>query len=217
MSVFCSVQVAAEQIAAGRSIVLVDDRPGNPLRANLVLGAELARPESVAFMVRHTSGFVRVAVTPETCARLVLPQMVYENQSPHGIEYTVTVDAAEGVSTGISARDRARTIRLLASSRSVSADLTRPGHVLPMRARAGGLLERRGFAEALIDLTRLAGLSPAGATSELVGSNLSPHLPERAEVLAFAREHGLNVLHLDELVEHRWGQNTAKENASSTA
>ncbi|MER5916685.1 3,4-dihydroxy-2-butanone-4-phosphate synthase [Streptomyces sp. NPDC001982] len=133
-----------------------DARPSSGQWPRSRLGAECITPESVAFVVRHTSGFVRVPVAAaETRERLNLPQMVRHNEQRHSPAYTVTVDASRGVSTGISTRDRCRTIRVLADETSGPGDLTRPGHVLPLRAAADGLLARAGFTEAVVEPARL--------------------------------------------------------------
>src|SRR5690606_11227867 len=135
---------------------------------DLIFAAEKATPELVAFMVRYTSGYICVPLTESDADRLDLPPMYRINQDRRGTAYTVTVDAREGVSTGISATDRAHTIRLLADPRTTEADLSRPGHVVPLRAKDGGVLRRPGHTEAAVDLAKLAGLAPAGAICEIV-------------------------------------------------
>jgi 3,4-dihydroxy 2-butanone 4-phosphate synthase/GTP cyclohydrolase II len=161
----------------------------------------LATPELVAFMVRYTSGFICVPLTEAECDRLELPPMYHTNQDRRGTAYTVTVDAREGVSTGISAADRARTMRLLADPSTSPADLARPGHVVPLRARAGGVLRRPGHTEAAIDLARAAGLRPAGVLCELVNDDgTMMRLPE---LTVFAGEHGLAVISIADLIGYR--------------
>ena len=138
-----SIEQAIADIAAGKAVVVVDDEDREN-EGDLIFAAEKATPELVAFMVRYTSGYICVSLTEETCDRLDLPPMFHTNQDKRGTAYTVTVDAREGVSTGISASDRARTIRLLASPDSSPVDFSRPGHVVPLRAREGGVLRRTG-------------------------------------------------------------------------
>jgi 3,4-dihydroxy 2-butanone 4-phosphate synthase/GTP cyclohydrolase II len=156
----------------------------------------------MSFLVRHTSGFLRVPVAAEICEVLELPQMVRHNENAYGAAYTVSVDARSGVSTGISARDRCRTVRVLADASARPDDLTRPGHVVPVRSQPGGLLTRIGFAEAAVDLAVLAGQRPAAVMSELVGSRDEHVLPAIDEVASFAAEHRLAMISLSELVAH---------------
>lgn len=134
----------------------------------MIFAAERATPELTAFMVRYTSGYICVSLSEGDCDRLDLPPMFHPNEDQRGTAYTVTVDARDGVSTGISATDRAHTIRLLAQANSTPGDFTRPGHVVPLRARTGGVLRRAGHTEAAADLASLAGLRPAGVLCELV-------------------------------------------------
>src|SRR5690606_16309204 len=144
------------------------------------------------FMVRHTSGFICVALPERDADRLELPPMYPVNQDRRGTAYAVTVDAREGVSTGISAADRAHTIRLLADPATTPADLSRPGHVVPLRAKPGGVLRRPGHTEAAVDLARLAGLRPAGALCELVNDDgTMMRLPD---LRRFAERHGLTLV-----------------------
>src|SRR5262249_55543450 len=155
---------------AGRPVIVVDDEDREN-EGDLIFAAERATPELVAFMVRHTSGYICVPMTGEECDRLELPPMYHTNQDRRGTAYTVTGDAREGVRTGIPAADRTRTIRLLASPDTASVDLARPGHVVPLRAKAGGVLRRPGHTEAAVDLAVMAGLRPAGVLCELVNDD----------------------------------------------
>src|ERR1700749_3648379 len=152
-----SVERAIADIAAGKAVVVVDDEDREN-EGDLIFAAEKATPELVAFMVRYTSGYICVPLLESDCDRLDLPPMYHTNQDRRGTAYTVTVDAREGVSTGISASDRAHTIRLLADAESTAADFSRPGHVVPLRAKDGGVLRRPGHTEAAVDLAELAGL-----------------------------------------------------------
>ena len=145
-------------------MVVVDDEDREN-EGDLIFAAELATPELVSFMVRYTSGYICVALTEAECDRLDLPPMHHTNCDSFRTAFTVTVDARQGVTTGISAPDRAHTIRLLADPAAAAGDLVRPGHVLPLRAREGGVLRRPGHTEAAVDLARLAGLTPGRARS----------------------------------------------------
>jgi len=195
-----SIEKAVAEIAAGRPVIVVDDADREN-EGDLIFAAELATPDLVAFMVRHTSGFICVPLPEEECDRLELPPMYHTNQDRRGTAYTVTVDAREGVNTGISAADRAHTIRLLAAATTGPADLARPGHVVPLRARAGGVLRRPGHTEATIDLVTLAGLRPAGVLCELVNDDgTMMRLPE---LTLFAKEHDLALVSIADLVSHR--------------
>src|SRR6201747_859787 len=156
-----SIERAITDIKAGKAVVVIDDEDREN-EGDLIFAAELATPELVAFMVRYTSGYICVPVTENEADRLDLPPMFRVNQDRRGTAYTVTVDAREGVTTGISAADRAHTIRTLPSLDSTSSELARPGHVVPLRAKDGGVLRRPGHTEAAVDLAVLAGLSPAG-------------------------------------------------------
>jgi 3,4-dihydroxy 2-butanone 4-phosphate synthase / GTP cyclohydrolase II len=195
-----TVARAVADIAAGRPVIVVDDADREN-EGDLIFAAELATPELVAFMVRHTSGYICAPLPEAECDRLELPPMYAVNQDKRGTAYTVTVDAREGVSTGISAADRARTLRLLAGADSTPADFTRPGHVVPLRAKDGGVLRRPGHTEAAVDLARLAGLRPAGVLCEMVNDDGTmkrlPHLK------AFAAEHHLTLLSIAELIAYR--------------
>jgi 3,4-dihydroxy 2-butanone 4-phosphate synthase/GTP cyclohydrolase II len=197
---FDSIEDAVADIAAGRAVIVVDDEDREN-EGDLVFAAEYATPELLAFMVRHTSGYICAPLTEQDCRRLDLPPMHHTNQDKRGTAYTVSVDAREGVSTGISAFDRARTIRLLADPATRPGQLSRPGHVVPLRARAGGVLERTGHTEATIDLARLAGCRPAGVLCEIVNDDgTMARLPE---LQVFAKQHDLRLISIEQLVEYR--------------
>ena len=161
------IPVALEALRHGRPIIVVDDE-SRENEGDIVIAAQSATREGLAFMIRHTSGFICAPMTNEIANRLELPYMVTDNQDPLGTAYTVTVDAADRLSTGISAGDRAHTLRVLASMESGPASLTRPGHILPLRAVDGGVRERPGHTEAAVDLLKLAGLVPVAAIGEIV-------------------------------------------------
>ncbi|MGB3893880.1 MAG: 3,4-dihydroxy-2-butanone-4-phosphate synthase, partial [Mycolicibacter sinensis] len=162
-----TVERAVADIAAGKAVVVIDDEDREN-EGDLIFAAEKATPELVAFMVRYTSGYLCVPLDGAICDRLGLLPMYAVNQDKHGTAYTVTVDAKNNVGTGISASDRATTMRLLSDPGSVADDFTRPGHVVPLRAKDGGVLRRPGHTEAAVDLARMAGLQPAGAICEIV-------------------------------------------------
>ncbi|WP_284755168.1 3,4-dihydroxy-2-butanone-4-phosphate synthase [Curtobacterium sp. ME-Dv--P-122a] len=162
-----TIEAAIASIAAGRPVIVVDDEDREN-EGDVILSAELASPEWIAWTVAHSSGFICAPVSTEIADALDLPPMVAHNEDVRGTAYTVTVDAAVGVTTGISAHDRARTLRVLADPTSVRDDLHRPGHVVPLRARPGGVRERAGHTEAAIELVTAAGLRPAAAICEIV-------------------------------------------------
>ncbi|HEY0869410.1 MAG TPA: 3,4-dihydroxy-2-butanone-4-phosphate synthase, partial [Acidothermaceae bacterium] len=167
---FDTIERAIEEIAAGRAVVVVDDEDREN-EGDLIAAASKVTPEIVAFMVRHTSGVLCVPMKSETLDRLGLPPMTARNEDAKQTAYTVSVDARRGVTTGISAADRAHTIRVLADSATEPYELTRPGHVFPLRAVEGGVLRRAGHTEAAVDLAVLAGLTPAGVISEVVNDD----------------------------------------------
>ncbi|HEX2417897.1 MAG TPA: bifunctional 3,4-dihydroxy-2-butanone-4-phosphate synthase/GTP cyclohydrolase II [Micromonosporaceae bacterium] len=198
--VFDSIEQAIADIAAGKPVVVVDDADREN-EGDLIFAAEKATPALLAFMIRYTSGYVCVPLTGEACDRLDLPPMYHTNQDRRGTAYTVTVDAREGVSTGISAADRAHTIRRLADPATLPADLARPGHVVPLRAKPGGVLRRPGHTEAAVDLTTMAGLRPVGVLCELVNDDgTMQRLPDLS---AFADQHGLTLISIADLVAYR--------------
>jgi len=202
MTGFASIERAIAEIAAGKAVVVVDDADREN-EGDLIFAAEKATPELVAFMVRYTSGYICVPLLDPDCDRLELPPMYHVNQDKRGTAYTVSVDAREGVSTGISATDRAHTMRLLADASSTAADFTRPGHLVPLRAKEGGVLRRTGHTEAAVDLARLAGLRPAGVLCEIVSQKDTGDMARLEELEAFADEHGLTLVTIADLVAYR--------------
>ncbi|MGI8664592.1 MAG: bifunctional 3,4-dihydroxy-2-butanone-4-phosphate synthase/GTP cyclohydrolase II [Jatrophihabitans sp.] len=193
---------AVADMAAGKAVVVIDDEDREN-EGDLIFAAELATPELVAFMVRYTSGYICVPLTEDDADRLDLPPMFHTNQDKRGTAYTVTVDAREGVSTGISATDRSRTIRLLADPATTSAELTRPGHIVPLRAKDGGVLRRPGHTEAAVDLAQLAGLRSAGVLCEVVSEKDPSGMARVDELRAFADEHGLALISIADLIAYR--------------
>jgi 3,4-dihydroxy 2-butanone 4-phosphate synthase / GTP cyclohydrolase II len=194
------VERAIEQMAAGRPVVVVDDEDREN-EGDLIFAAACVTPAMVGFMVRHTSGVICVPMEAAALDRLHLPPMTAINEDRKKTAYSVSVDARDGVSTGISASDRARTIALLASPKTQATELTRPGHVFPLRAVEGGVLRRAGHTEASVDLARLAGLEPAGVLCELVHDDGS--MMRAPACRAFADEHGLVMVSIADLIAHR--------------
>lgn len=194
-----TVEAAVAEIAAGRPVVVVDD-PARENECDLVFAAVHATPELLGFTVRYSSGIVCAAMAPTEVDRLALPPMTAVNEDPKGTAYTVSVDARDGGTTGISAEDRARTLRVLADPESGPASVTRPGHVFPLRAEPGGVLARQGHTEAGVELARLAGLPPVAGIAELVADDGSML---RSGVLPpFLREHGLVSITVAELAAY---------------
>ncbi|GAB2463246.1 bifunctional 3,4-dihydroxy-2-butanone-4-phosphate synthase/GTP cyclohydrolase II [Jatrophihabitans fulvus] len=196
------IERAITDIKSGRAVVVIDDEDREN-EGDLIFAAELATPELVAFMVRYTSGYVCASLTEADADRLDLPPMVHSNQDRRGTAYAVTVDAREGVTTGISAADRAHTIRLLADPDSDATAFARPGHVVPLRAKDGGVLRRPGHTEAAVDLATLAGLHPAGVLCEVVSEKDPAGMARAAELRAFADEHELALISIADLIAYR--------------
>ncbi|MEV4975140.1 bifunctional 3,4-dihydroxy-2-butanone-4-phosphate synthase/GTP cyclohydrolase II [Streptomyces scopuliridis] len=197
-----TVEQAIREIAAGRPVVVVDDEDREN-EGDLVIAAEMATPEIIAFMMSECRGLICAPMEGPELDRLELPQMVGHNTESMRTAFTVSVDAsgAHGVTTGISAADRAATLRLLAAGDAEPGDFVRPGHVFPLRARAGGVLVRNGHTEAAVDLARLAGLRPAGAIVEIAGEDgVMLRLPE---LIPFARKHGLTIISIEDLIAYR--------------
>ena len=196
------VEQAIRDIAAGRPVVVVDDEDREN-EGDLVIAAEKATPEIVAFMMSECRGLICAPMENDELERPELPQMVAHNTESMKTAFTVSVDAsaAHGVSTGISAADRAATLRLLASGTAGPGDFVRPGHIFPLRARSGGVLVRNGHTEAAVDLARLAGLRPAGAIVEIAGEDgVMLRLPQ---LVPFARKHGLTIISIEDLIAYR--------------
>ena len=208
-----SIERAVADLAAGQPVVVVDDED----RANegdLVLAASKATAAQLGFMVRHTSGVICVPMEGRELDRLKLPPMTAVNEDRKKTAYSVSVDARDGVTTGISAADRARTIRVLVDSATEPYELTRPGHVFPLRAAPGGVLQRAGHTEAAVDLARLAGLTPAGVIAEIVNDDGS--MARLPELRAFADEHGLALVTIADLIAFRRRSETLVERVAST-
>jgi 3,4-dihydroxy 2-butanone 4-phosphate synthase / GTP cyclohydrolase II len=195
-----SVEEILAELRAGRMVVILDDQDREN-EGDLIMAAQYATPEAVAFMIRHTSGIICVPMDPEQLARLQLPQMVPNNDEAYRTAFTVSVDYRFGTTTGVSSSDRAATIRALVDPASSAQDFARPGHIFPLRPRRGGVLIRAGHTEAAVDLCMLAGLKPAGVLCELMNDDGS--MARRAQLQAFAREHGLKIGTIADLIRYR--------------
>ncbi|MEX1162293.1 MAG: bifunctional 3,4-dihydroxy-2-butanone-4-phosphate synthase/GTP cyclohydrolase II [Nitriliruptor sp.] len=200
MSRFASIDEAVAVIAAGGMVVVVDDEDREN-EGDLVMAADAATPEAIGFIVRHSSGVVCAPLLGEDLDRLEIPMMVIHNEDPKGTAYTVTVDAVEGTSTGISAGDRARTLQVLADADSVPSDVSRPGHVFPLRYHPGGVLRRPGHTEASVDLARLAGRRPAAVICEVVNDDGS--MARLPDLERFCAEHDLLLVTIADLIAYR--------------
>jgi 3,4-dihydroxy 2-butanone 4-phosphate synthase / GTP cyclohydrolase II len=195
-----SIESAVAALRAGRPIVVVDDEDREN-EGDLIFAGGAATADLVGFMIRYTSGYICVAMTGDDLDRLGLPPMTAVNEDRKGTAYAVSVDARDVESTGISAADRARTIKVLSDSATEPWELTRPGHVMPLRAVPGGVLRRAGHTEAAVDLARMAGLAPAGALCELVNDDGT--MMRAPQCRAFADEHGLVMVSIADLIRFR--------------
>jgi GTP cyclohydrolase II/3,4-dihydroxy-2-butanone 4-phosphate synthase len=199
---FGTVEQAIADIKAGKLIIVADDE-NRENEGDLICSAQLVTPEIINFMIRKAGGWICLAITGERADQLDLPQQSETNTEEHRTAFTISIDAAErfGVTTGVSAQDRAKTIRVAVDPATVPGDLHRPGHVPPLRARDGGVLQRVGHTEAAVDLVRLAGLVPAGVVCEILSDDGSS--ARRPELERFAEEHGLTFITVAQLVAHR--------------
>jgi len=197
---FAPIPELLDELRAGRMVVIVDDEDREN-EGDLIMAAELVRPQDINFMVTHARGLVCLSLTRERCKQLGLPPMVRDNTSSHGTNFTVSIEAAEGVTTGISAYDRAHTIRTAVRPDASARDLSQPGHIFPLQAQPGGVLNRAGHTEAASDLALLAGFEPAGVLVEILNPDGS--MARRPELEIFAREHGLKMGSIEDLIRHR--------------
>jgi 3,4-dihydroxy 2-butanone 4-phosphate synthase / GTP cyclohydrolase II len=195
-----SVAELLAELRAGRMVVIMDDEDREN-EGDLIMAAELATPEAVAFMIRHTSGIICVPMEESELARLELPQMVPANSESQRTAFTVSVDVRAGITTGVSSVDRAATIRALADRGSVAADFARPGHIFPLRSRRGGVLVRAGHTEAAVDLCRLAGLTAVGVLCEVMNDDGT--MARRPQLQEFAHRHALKIGTIADLIRHR--------------
>ncbi len=200
MTALAPITEIVEEIRAGRMVVLVDEEDREN-EGDLVLAAEHVTPEAINFMAKHGRGLICLTLTEARCNQLGLQLMVRHNRSPHGTAFTTSIEAAEGVTTGISAHDRARTVQAAVARHAKPADIVQPGHIFPLMAQNGGVLIRAGHTEAGCDLAQLAGLEPAAVICEILKDDgTMARLPDLVE---FAREHGLKIGAIRDLIEYR--------------
>jgi len=199
-SPFATIEEAIEDVRQGKFVIVVDaaDRENE---GDLTIAAQFATPEAINFMATHARGLICLSLTEERCDELALRQMADHNETPLQTAFTVSIEAREGVSTGISAQDRSHTIQVAIDPTKASGDLVQPGHVFPLRARAGGVLRRAGQTEAAVDLSRLAGLNPAGVVCEVMKDDgTMARVPDLVE---FCERHSLKMITVADLIEHR--------------
>jgi 3,4-dihydroxy 2-butanone 4-phosphate synthase/GTP cyclohydrolase II len=196
----CSIEEAIEEIRLGKMVILVDDEDREN-EGDLTMAAEMVTPEAINFMAKHGRGLICLTLTAEKCDHLRLPPMVASNTSSFGTAFTVSIEAKKGVTTGISAADRAHTILTAVGDDCTADDLARPGHVFPLRARSGGVLVRTGQTEGSVDMARLAGLRPAGVICEIMNDDGT--MARMPELRTFAAEHGLKICTVADLVAYR--------------
>jgi 3,4-dihydroxy 2-butanone 4-phosphate synthase/GTP cyclohydrolase II len=197
---FATVEEAIDDIRHGRFVVVVDaaDRENE---GDLTIAAQFATPEAINFMATHGRGLICLCLTDERCDELELRPMTERNETPFGTAFTISVEAREGISTGISAQDRSRTIQVAIDPSKGPRDLVQPGHVFPLRARAGGVLRRGGQTEAAVDLARLAGLNPAGVVCEVMNDDGT--MARVRDLIPYCEEHGLKLVTVADLIEYR--------------
>src|SRR5438034_6050799 len=197
---FATVDEAIEDVRSGKFVVVVDDADREN-EGDLTIAAQFVTPEAINFMATHGRGLICLCLTPERCDELGLRPMTEHNETPLGTAFTVSIEAREGVSTGISAHDRARTIQVAIDPGSTPHDLVQPGHVFPLRARPGGVLQRAGQTEAAVDLARLAGLFPAGVVCEIM--NEDGTMARVPDLVPYCELHGLRMVTVADLIEYR--------------
>jgi 3,4-dihydroxy 2-butanone 4-phosphate synthase / GTP cyclohydrolase II len=199
-SPFATVEQAIEDIRAGRMVVVCDDEDREN-EGDLTMAAQFATPEQINFMAKEGRGLICLALTPERCDELGLDLMAAKNESPFETAFTVSVEAREGVTTGISAADRAHTIQVAIDPESAPRDLVQPGHVFPLKAKAGGVLQRTGQTEAAVDLARLAGLNPAGVICEIMNDDGT--MARVPDLVGYCERHGLKMITVADLIAYR--------------
>jgi 3,4-dihydroxy 2-butanone 4-phosphate synthase / GTP cyclohydrolase II len=211
---FATIEEALEEIAAGRMVVVVDDEDREN-EGDLVMAAQFVTPDAINFMATHARGWICLALTPERCDELGLELMAAKNETPHQTPFTVTIEAREGVSTGISAADRAHTMQVAVDPTKGPEDIVIGGHVNPLKARSGGVLERTGHTEASVDLARLAGLSPAGVICEVMNEDGS--MARADDLSAYCHKHGLKMVTIADLIAYRRRHDKLVERVVSTS
>jgi 3,4-dihydroxy 2-butanone 4-phosphate synthase/GTP cyclohydrolase II len=198
-----SVAQAIENIRAGKLVVVVDDQDREN-EGDLTMAADLVTPEAINFMASQGRGLICLAITEDRVEELRLPMMTHDNRSPHGTAFTVSIDAKLGISTGISARERAHTIRVAVDTKTKPEDLVTPGHIFPLRAKRGGVLVRSGHTEGAVDLARLAGRTAAGVICEIMRED--GEMARVADLEAFALRHDLGIVQIADLIQYRLAQ-----------
>jgi len=197
---FATIEEALDEIKSGRMVVVVDDEDREN-EGDHTMAAQFVTPEAINFMAINGRGLVCLALTPQRADKLGLHPMTHDNESRFGTAFTVSIEAREGVTTGISAADRARTIQVAIDPRTRPDDLVQPGHVFPLRARPGGVLERAGQTEAAVDLARLAGLNPAGVICEIMNDDGT--MARVPDLIPYCARHGLQMVTVADLIEYR--------------
>ncbi|HQR13882.1 MAG TPA: bifunctional 3,4-dihydroxy-2-butanone-4-phosphate synthase/GTP cyclohydrolase II [Nitrospira sp.] len=210
---FDSVDEAIRDIERGKFIILVDDEDREN-EGDLVIAARHVTPQAVNFMAQHARGLICLALTPERVEELNLPQQAVDNTATFGTAFTVSIDAKHGITTGISAADRAATIQVAIDPKAKPADLARPGHIFPLKAQQGGVLKRAGQTEGSVDLARLAGLEPAGVICEIMNDNGT--MARVPDLVKFAKAHKLKMITIKALIEHRLKHETFVRRMAST-
>jgi len=198
-----SVAQAIADIRAGKMVIVVDDQDREN-EGDLTMAADLVTAEAINFMASHGRGLICLTLTEEWVEKLRLPMMTYDNRSPHGTAFTVSVDARSGISTGISARERAHTIAVAVSPDAKPDDLVTPGHIFPLRAKRGGVLVRSGHTEGAVDLARMAGCTPAGVICEIMRED--GEMARMADLETFATQHNLGIVQIADLIQYRMTQ-----------
>ncbi len=211
---FATVEEALEEIAAGRMVVVVDDEDREN-EGDLTIAAQFVTPDVVNFMRKEGGGLICLALTPERCDELGLDLMAAKNESPFETAFTVSVEARDGVTTGISAADRAHTIQVAIDPESSPRDLVQPGHIFPLKAKPGGVLERTGQTEAAVDLARLAGLNPSGVICEIMNEDGS--MARVDDLVGFCAAHGLKMVTVADLIKYRRLHDKLVERVVATA
>ena len=208
-----SIPAALDDLRAGKMIILVDDE-ARENEGDLVIAGESVTAESVNFMATHGRGLICLTLTAERIKELSLPPMTQENTSPFGTAFHVSIEASTGVTTGISAADRARTIQVAVDPESRPSDLVQPGHVFPLRAREGGVLVRAGQTEGSVDLTRLAGMNPSAVICEIMNDDGT--MARMPDLRIFAEKHGIRIVSIESLIKYRRINETVIHRAAET-
>jgi 3,4-dihydroxy 2-butanone 4-phosphate synthase / GTP cyclohydrolase II len=213
-TVFSTIEEALEDIAAGEMVVVVDD-PGRENEGDLVMAAQFVTPDAINFMTRQAGGWICLALTPDRCDALGLELMTAKNESAHQTPFTVTIEAREGVTTGISVHDQAHTMQVAIDPTKGPEDIVKPGHVRPLKAKPGGVLERTGHTEASVDLARLAGLNPAGVICEIQNENGS--MARGEDLAVYCAKHRLKMVTIADLIAYRRRHERLIERVVSTS